>query len=122
MTTMRDMYETFESKLFRIQSRLDRMPPNKSITLNPSDTQVLLADTYYRKSSGLGPGTHYRKRRGEGCFHLRVQEDGSSFLHWDRWDPDLHPVKHFFEASEFVVKTCVANVRDTLKTFFKGLK
>jgi len=56
----------------------------------------------YEPAVGLLPGNHYRKPRGEGCYHLRVTDE-AAFLHWDQWDPRRSPVRHFFESPALVI-------------------
>ncbi|GEM_PF-6216401 len=78
------------------ERRADRCANQVEIEVGHRETRELLALDGYDKASGLLVGKHFRKERGDGCYHLRVTNSGAT-LHWDRWDPRRFPLRHFFE-------------------------
>jgi len=82
-----------------IEEVVARMPARTERALDSYQTQELLRWGGYHRSYGLGVGEHFRKQKGQGCFHLRVV-NGRGALHWDERDPERDPVGHFFEAPQ----------------------
>lgn len=75
---------------------VDRLDNQQDIELTTYEANTLLRGGGYVEAFGLYLGRHYRRQRGEGCYHLRI--DGNrAWLHWDRWDPRRFSLEHFFE-------------------------
>jgi len=77
--------------------RVDQLAPQVDVQIEQLQARALLAGGLYELSFGLADGRHFRRERGEGCYHLRIASDGRCFLHRDEQDPRRHPVGHFFE-------------------------
>ena len=75
---------------------VDQRTNQDEVSISMADAYDLMDDPDYEEARGILPGWHFRKERGEGCYHLRVRGD-SAWLHWDRWDPRRYPIQHFFE-------------------------
>lgn len=78
------------------EQRVDGLGNQVELSIGANAGLELQADGGYERSWGLLPGSHYRKVRGRGCYHLRVSEH-RAWLHWDRWDPRRYPLEHFAE-------------------------
>ena len=89
------------------EAEVDRLASQVDVELTRSAARALVRDRAYEESYGLLLGRHYRKRRGEGCYHLRVRGD-RAWLHWDGQDPRRFPVGHFFETPVLWVPSAVA--------------
>lgn len=68
---------------------------------------ALLRSGRFRPATGMYPGRHFRSRDGDGCLHLRVLDNGRAYLHRDRWDPGVHPIRHVLEALDHLVRRAV---------------
>lgn len=91
------------------EQRVDALAAQVDLVLTRGEAENLLASGEYAQSFGLRGGHHFRKNRGDGCYHLRV--DGQrALLHWDAWDPRRFPVQHFFETPELWGTTAVVGV------------
>lgn len=89
--------------------RVDSLEAGREVQLVALEVAELLALGEYERSRGLYPGRHFRRARGQGCYHLRVRPDGSAaWLHIDRWDPRRYPVRHFLEVRELALGLPVA--------------
>ena len=89
------------------EQEADRRANPDEVRISVADAYVLLDDAGYQQARGLLPGWHFRKERGEGCYHLRVHGH-HAWLHWDRWDPRRHTIQHFFETPALWGTTAVA--------------
>lgn len=72
------------------------------VELERDEAAHLLATGRYQPARGMYRGAHWRSERGHGCLHLRIR-DGRAWLHWDRWDPRRHPIRHTIETPELAV-------------------
>lgn len=79
-----------------VEDYVARAPPQQEHPLGSQTARALLRSGRYQPSIGLFPGRHFRKRKGDGCFHLRLH-DGQAWLHWDAWDPRRFPIAHVLE-------------------------
>jgi len=79
-----------------LERQVDALPNQMNRALTGAEAVLLIQAGGYQRAFGLLGGDHFRKRRGNGCYHLRVVGP-RAFLHWDRWDPRRFPVEHFFE-------------------------
>jgi len=75
---------------------VDRQASQVDVPIDLDVAGELLDDDVYEDAVGLFPGQHFRKDRGDGCYHLRIHRN-RAWLHRDRWDPRRYPVEHFFE-------------------------
>lgn len=89
------------------EAEVDRLASQVDVELTRHAAYALVRDPAYEESYGLLPGRHYRKRRGEGCYHLRVRGN-LAWLHWDGQDPRRFPVGHFFETPMLWVPSALA--------------
>ncbi|MGQ0503705.1 MAG: hypothetical protein ACT4TC_00120 [Myxococcaceae bacterium] len=103
------------------EDRLENVKAQVDIELSKAEILELLNSGHYQVSGGLRGGRHYRKERGNGCFHLRVLGE-QAYLHWDQWDPRRYPLQHFFETPELwasalglVALALVPSARSALK-------
>lgn len=83
------------------ESAVDALPSQVERPLRLTDALTLRGSVGYKAANGLYGGTHYRKERGNGCYHLRIHGK-RAWLHWDRWDPGRLPLAHFAETPELV--------------------
>jgi hypothetical protein len=72
------------------------------VRLRPRDARALLRARGWQRSTGLHPGTHWRKRDGAGCLHMR-RHAGAYYLHRDEADPARRPVEHAAEVIEHLL-------------------
>lgn len=70
--------------------------------IRPAAARALLRSRGWKRSTGLYPGTHWRKPDGHGCLHLR-RHAGAYYLHRDAADPERHPVGHAAEVVEHLL-------------------
>jgi hypothetical protein len=84
------------SPLAASEARADQTPCQAELPLTLAEARALLDTGAYAPHRGIGPGAHYRKERGAGCYHLRVCDD-VAYLHWDGWDPRRYPLRHVLE-------------------------
>lgn len=70
--------------------------------LRPAAARALLRSGGWQASTGLYPGTHWRKPDGQGCLHLR-RHAGAYYLHRDEADPDRRPLHHAAEVVEHLL-------------------
>ena len=86
--------------LLPIESAVAALPSGTSVNAWPYVAALLdeidSGAKAYEISTGLGPGTHYRRHDGDGCFHLRVNGPTDTTLHRDLADP-RNSVGAFFE-------------------------
>lgn len=67
--------------------------------MDVAEARRLVVGPGWRPSIGLGPGSHWRKTDGEGCWHIRIDGD-RAFVHRDRWDAEPRRfVEHAIEAA-----------------------
>ena len=89
----------------RFERAVDATRQQTEVRLSLADAEALRRTGGYQKSFGLKFwGRHYRKRRGDGCYHLMLF-DHHATLHWDRSDPRRHPLDHFAETPVLWVPT-----------------
>ncbi len=82
---------------FPAERQVDALPSQTNVRLSYEAAASLVQSGSYERATGLMAGVHYRKARGNGCYHLRIHE-GSAYLHWEKWDPRRFPVRHFLES------------------------
>jgi hypothetical protein len=92
------------SPIVLAERQVGRLPRQVDIDVLPDTALNLIQSGEYELSTGLLPGVHYRKERGNGCYHLRLA-DSRAFMHWDAWDPRRFPIAHFFETPKLWVPT-----------------
>ena len=80
----------------RPEDRADLQMRQVDVALTNAEAMALVNSGEYQPSFGLQQGRHFRKVRGNGCYHLRVDGHLATF-HWDEWDPRRFPIEHFFE-------------------------
>ena len=97
------------SPSFPEERQADAQPSQTEVRISLGAAAGMVAYGGYEAAVGLLPGGHYRKARGEGCYHLRVTSE-AAFLHWDQWDPRRSPVRHFFESPALVLPVVAAAV------------
>ncbi len=97
------------SPSFLEEQYADAQPSQTEVRISREAAASMVEYGGYEAAVGLLPGDHYRKARGEGCYHLRVTDE-AAFLHWDHWDPRRSPVLHFFESPALVLPAVAAAV------------
>lgn len=90
------------SPFFLEEQYADAQPSQTEVRISLEVAASMVGYGGYQPAVGLLAGEHYRKARGEGCYHLRVTGE-AAFLHWDQWDPRRSPVRHFFESPALVL-------------------
>lgn len=103
------MEDSMLSPSFLEEQYADAQPSQTEVRISLMAAASMVEYGGYEAAAGLLPGNHYRKARGEGCYHLRVTDQGA-FLHWDQWDPRRSPVRHFLESPALVLPVVAAAV------------
>jgi hypothetical protein len=92
-----------------IERDVGRMPRRKCRPLTERQLRALLTGDGYRSARGLLSGVHFRKKRGRGCYHVRIHATGAE-IHRDAWDPRRYPMLHLFETPQLWIPGVVLAV------------
>jgi len=80
------------------ENEVGELDPLENRIMDFKPEQDALKSNGYEAHRGLRPGcNHWRKSKDKGCFHITMHKSGVNRIHWDRWDPRHHPIRHFWE-------------------------
>ncbi len=83
-------------ELHPVEKQVDLLRRHQDLEITPEEARQLLKSNY-KAHYGLRRGMHWRHSKGaQAGYHLR-EKGGKSYLHWDKFDPRSHPIKHAFE-------------------------
>lgn len=80
------------------EQRVDQLDAQVELELDLVEAAELLEQGGYRPARGMYRGTHWRRERGVGCYHLRIHRE-RAWLHWDAWDPRRFVLPHLVETA-----------------------
>ena len=108
-------------KLHHTEKHVSKLPSQVEREISLKDAERLKKSGNYRKGIGLYRGETHRRRIGTGTLHLRTHKD-KAWLHWDKWDPKKHPVKHVAETPPLLKMLGVATAAGIARHFLKKRK
>lgn len=81
------------TELSTVEARVLELDVTTPLALSPTDVDSVLANPAYRASLGTpAHAQHFRRSLPDGRgLHLVIDTDGTSGLHWDRYDPHAGP-------------------------------
>jgi hypothetical protein len=85
-----------EMSLFPTEKQVNTLKRHQELQISDDELKALVKSGKYKRHIGLMPGEHYRRKKGKGSYHLRVKGN-KAYVHWDKWDPRRHPVRHALE-------------------------